>query len=160
MSYLLEGLLRLRRTREDRAQRELSQARAALATAARALEQARQVLSDYRQWRPREEARLWTMVIGHDVRRTDLDDHQRRLQTVANGEREREEKCAQAEKTVQEAQKLAEERRQTWVRALRNVQKLEEHKEMELAREAKEAENRLENELEDSRHFVPAESLL
>jgi len=147
----------LRRNREDRAQRELSQARDALATAARALEQARQALTDYRQWRPGEEARLWQLVIGHDVRRADLDDHQARLKTVADGERTHEEQCARAETAWQEAQQLVEARRQTWVAALRNVQKLEEHKEMELAQQARDEENRLENELEDSRVFHHAE---
>ena len=157
MSYLLEGLLRLRRTREDGAQRAFSQAREAVASAARALEQSRQALADYRRWRPLEEKRLWNLVIGHDVSRADLNDHQASLQFVADGERTREEQCAQAENAWREAQAACEELRQAWIRALRNVQKLEEHKEAELAREAREEEARLENELEESRIFTHAE---
>jgi hypothetical protein len=157
MSYLLEGLLHLRRTREERALRELAQARAQMAAAAAALAVARDELARYHAWRPLEEARQWELILGQEIRRQDLDAHKGRLQTLADGEVERGHGVQQAEKTWSATRDVCEQKRQLHVRATRNVQKLEEHKKLELAQQAKETERLLETELEDIRFHAQAE---
>ncbi len=140
--YRLETLLGLRRRAEDKAKAELAQAQKALAQATALLERLREDLAERKRQRKRKvEEHLGTLLskgmaalavqgMGtYEGRlRGEEDEVARQIETQ--------------EAVVQEAQALAERKRETLAKAARDVQAIEKHKEKFLKQKKAERESR------------------
>ena len=137
MAYALQPLLRIRMMREDRASGELVAAKRALASAEESLAARRRDLAAYEETREERRDRIYAAIMGRAVSREQLD--------LANeGVARIDEEGVLKADNVKRA-----EARANLNLATKNRMKINEHKSVWLAEEAREQEARAEGELED-----------
>ncbi len=149
MSYTLQPLLRIRTMREDRASGELVAAKRNLAQAEEALA-ARQ--HDFEEWEKTKEERrdrIYDAIIGREVSRDQIDMANEGVARIDEEGVLKADNVKRAEGEVKEKEAAADAARTNLNIAIKNRMKIDEHKAVWLAEEAKEQEARAEGELED-----------
>ena len=147
--YILQPLLRIREMREDRATGELTAARQALAAAEETLAARQHDLAVFEETKEERRDRIYATVIGRAVSREQLD------MATEGVARIDEEGALKADNVVRaEAERQAREEAAAAARvrlnlATKNRMKIDEHRAVWLADEAKAQEDRAEAELED-----------
>ena len=153
--YPLDDLLRVRRFREDHAATELQNRRKAVEAAEQALAQRRRAVADYHAWRLRREDELYHDVLQKAVTRQDLDDLKLTIEALRTEELNLHEQVVEAERQLSAARAAAQSAHAAWTRAVRNREKIDEHKEHWSEAIAREIEYSQDLELEDFRVRTP-----
>ena len=149
MSYTLQPLLRIRVMREDRATGELTAARQALAAAEEALEARKRELADFEATKEERRDRIYATVIGHTVSRAQLDLANEGIARIDEEGVLRADNVTRAEAERKNREDAAEAARANLNLATKNRMKIDEHRSVWLAEDAKAQEARAEGELED-----------
>lgn len=149
MAYVLQDLLKIRLMREEWAKDHLIKAQNILEAAIKKVEQKKQELKDFREWRIKEEKRLYAEVMHKQVKKIDIDGLKINIANLEKRELEHVLAIEDAEKEREKAKEALAEARKLYNLALVNVQKLEEHKETWMAEWSKEQELLVEKEMED-----------
>ena len=149
MSYVLQPLLRIRSMREDRATGELTAARRALAEAEEALAARQRDLAEYEDTKEERRDRIYDAIIGREVSRDQIDIANEGVARIDEEGVLKADNVKRAEGVVKEKADAAEVARVNLNVAIKNRMKIDEHKAVWIAEEAKEQEARAEGELED-----------
>ena len=149
MSYVLQPLLRIRTMREDRATGELTAARQALAAAEEALTARRRDLAAWEETKEARRDRIYDAIIGQKVSRDQIDLANEGVARIDEEGVLKADNVTRAEGVVKDKTEAAEVARANLNLATKNRMKIDEHRAVWLAEEAKEQEARAEGELED-----------
>ena len=149
MAYVLQPLLKIRVMREDRASGELTAARRAVAAAQDALAARQKELDDFNETKEERRDRIYDAIIGHSVSRDRIDLAQEGVARIDEEGALKADNVAQAKNDLKRREEAAEVARANFVVATKNRMKIDEHKAVWIAAEAKEQEFRAEIELED-----------
>ena len=149
MPYALQPLLRIRAMREDRASGELVAARQALAAAEEALTARRRDLVEWEETKEERRDRIYDAIIGREVSRDQIDLANEGVARIDEEGVLKADNVKRAEGVVAEKTAAAETARANLNVAIKNRMKIDEHKAVWLADEAKTQEARAEGELED-----------
>ena len=135
--------------REDRASGELTAARQAVRTAEEALESRRRELEEFSRTKDERRDRIYAAIMGRAVSREQIDLAQEGVARIDEEGALRADNVlrAQSERKTREAE--AETAREAFIAASKNRMKIDEHRAVWVAEEAREQENRAEGELED-----------
>jgi len=149
MAYVLQPLLKIRVMREDRASGELTAARRAVVAAQDALAARQKELDDFNETKEERRDRIYDAIIGHSVSRDRIDLAQEGVARIDEEGALKADNVAQAKNDLKRREEAAEVARANFVVATKNRMKIDEHKAVWIAAEAKEQEFRAEIELED-----------
>ena len=149
MAYTLQPLLRIRTMREDRATGELTAARQALAAAEKALAERRRDLAAYEETKDERRDRIYAAIMGQTVSRDQIDLANEGVARIDEEGVLKTDNVTRAESVVKEKADAAETARLNLNLAIRNRMKIDEHRAVWLAEDAKAQEARAEGELED-----------
>jgi len=151
MKYALEDLLRVRQFREDTAADLVVKRRAQVANAEQELASRHRELTEFSEWRVRQEESLYDKVINQQVVRKDLDELHAALEELKLEEQARQQKIVDAERTLEAARKALLDSQGAYRTVVKAREKLDEHKALWLQDALKEAEDFQDKELEDFR---------
>ena len=149
MSYTLQPLLRIRTMREDRASGELVAAKRNLAQAEEALAARQHDLEEWEKTKEERRDRIYDAIIGREVSRDQIDMANEGVARIDEEGVLKADNVKRAEGEVREKESVADAARANLNLAIKNRMKIDEHKSVWLAEEAKEQEARAEGELED-----------
>ena len=149
MSYTLQPLLRIRTMREDRASGELVAAKRNLAQAEEALAARQHDLDEWEKTKEERRDRIYDAIIGREVSRDQIDMANEGVARIDEEGVLKADNVKRAEGEVREKEAAADAARTNLNIAIKNRMKIDEHKAVWLAEEAKEQEARAEGELED-----------
>ena len=149
MSYTLQPLLRIRTMREDRASGELVAAKRNLAQAEEALAARQHDLEEWEKTKDERRDRIYDAIIGREVSRDQIDMANEGVSRIDEEGVLKADNVKRAEGEVREKEAAADAARANLNLAIKNRMKIDEHKSVWLAEEAKEQEARAEGELED-----------
>ena len=149
MSYTLQPLLRIRTMREDRASGELVAAKRNLAQAEEALAARQHDLEEWEKTKEERRDRIYDAIIGREVSRDQIDMANEGVARIDEEGVLKADNVKRAEGEVKEKEAAADAARANLNIAIKNRMKIDEHKSVWLAEEAKEQEARAEGELED-----------
>jgi len=135
--------------REDRATGELTAARRALAEAEEALAARQRDLAEYEDTKEERRDRIYDAIIGREVSRDQIDIANEGVARIDEEGVLKADNVKRAEGVVKEKADAAEVARVNLNVAIKNRMKIDEHKAVWIAEEAKEQEARAEGELED-----------
>ena len=149
MAYTLQPLLRIRMMREDRATGELTAARLALAAAEEALAARQRDFAEWEETKEERRDRIYDAIIGHKVSMEQLDIANEGVARIDEEGVLKADNVKRAEGVVKEKAEAAEAARANLNLAIKNRMKIDEHRAVWLAEDAKAQEARAEGELED-----------
>ena len=149
MAYTLQPLLSIRLMREDRASGELTAARQAVKVAVDAVEARKKELSDFEKTKEERRDRIYSTIMGRTVSREQIDLANEGVSRIDAEGALRLDNVRQAQSELAKRETAAETARSVFIAASKNRMKIDEHKSVWLAEEAKEAGRRSEGELED-----------
>ena len=149
MPYMLQPLLRIRTMREDRASGELVAAKRKLAQAEEALAARQHDLEEWEKTKEERRDRIYDAIIGREVSRDQIDMANEGVARIDEEGVLKADNVKRAEGEVKEKEAAADAARANLNIAIKNRMKIDEHKAVWLAEEAKEQEARAEGELED-----------
>ena len=149
MAYALQPLLSIRMTREDRASGELVAAKRALAAAEESLAERRRELSAYEKTKEERRDRIYDAIIGREVSRDQIDLANEGVARIDEEGALKADNVKRAEGEVREKTAAADAARANLNLATKERMKIDEHKSVWLAEDAREQEARAEGELED-----------
>ena len=149
MSYMLQPLLRIRLMREDRASGELVAAKRNLAQAEEALAARERDLADWEKTKDERRDRIYDAIIGREVSRDQIDLANEGVARIDEEGVLKADNVKRAAGEVKEKEAAAEAARANLNLAIKNRMKIDEHKAVWMADEAKAQEARAEGELED-----------
>jgi hypothetical protein len=149
MPYTLQPLLRIRTMREDRASGELVAAKRNLAQAEEALAARQHDLEEWEKTKEERRDRIYDAIIGREVSRDQIDMANEGVARIDEEGVLKADNVKRAEGEVREKEAAADAARANLNIAIKNRMKIDEHKAVWLAEEAKEQEARAEGELED-----------
>ncbi|MBR4258765.1 MAG: YscO family type III secretion system apparatus protein [Kiritimatiellae bacterium] len=149
MPYTLQPLLRIRTMREDRASGELVAAKRNLAQAEEALAARQRDLEEWEKTKEERRDRIYDAIIGREVSRDQIDMANEGVARIDEEGVLKADNVKRAEGEVREKESAADAARANLNLAIKNRMKIDEHKAVWLAEEAKEQEARAEGELED-----------
>ena len=149
MAYALQPLLSIRMTREDRASGELVAAKRALAAAEESLAARRRELSAYEETKEERRDRIYDAIIGREVSRDQIDLANEGVARIDEEGALKADNVKRAEGEVREKAAAADTARANLNLATKERMKIDEHKSVWLAEDAKAQEARAEGELED-----------
>jgi hypothetical protein len=149
MPYTLQPLLRIRTMREDRASGELVAAKRNLAQAEEALAARQHDLEEWEKTKEERRDRIYDAIIGREVSRDQIDMANEGVARIDEEGVLKADNVKRAEGEVKEKEAAADAARANLNIAIKNRMKIDEHKAVWLAEEAKEQEARAEGELED-----------
>ena len=135
--------------REDRATGELTAARRALADAEEELAARQRDLAEYEDTKEERRDRIYDAIIGREVSRDQIDIANEGVARIDEEGVLKADNVKRAEGVVKEKADAAEVARANLNVAIKNRMKIDEHKAVWIAEEAKEQEARAEGELED-----------
>ena len=147
--YALQPLLRIRMMREDRATGELVAARQALSAAEDALAKRKREFADYEATKEERRDRIYAAVMGRTVSREQIDIANEGVARIDEEGILKADNVTRAEADVKTREAAAEKARANLNVAIKNRMKIDEHKAVWLAEDAKAQEARAESELED-----------
>lgn len=151
MKYPLQDLLRVRVVRKDKATEEVLKAQRAVAEAMQFLEKKRQELEEFKQWRIDEIDRLYRCIMMKDIRKNAVDDLNFDLANLDNKLLEYRKRVDDATSAVRAAELVLHERQVVLQLKMRELQKIEEHKEIWVKEDKLLEESLQEKELEEFR---------
>ena len=149
MPYMLQPLLRIRLMREDRASGELVAAKRTLVQAEEALAARQHDLEEWEKTKDERRDRIYDAIIGREVSRDQIDMANEGVARIDEEGVLKADNVKRAEGEVKEKEAAADAARANLNVAIKNRMKIDEHKAVWLAEEAKEQEARAEGELED-----------
>ena len=149
MTYVLQPLLRIRVTREDRARGELTAARRAVAEAEEALAARQRELAEFEETKEERRDRIYDTIIGRKVSRDQIDLANEGVARIDEEGVLKADNVKRAEDERQKREAAAETARAALAVAMKNRMKIDEHRAVWLAEEARADEARAEGELED-----------
>ena len=149
MRYVLEDLVRIRRLREDRAQREVVKRRHDVEKAFQLLVERKQQLSDYTGWRLEKEELLYGRVRNKVISLKDLDDLRAEVSFMRDQEAALAKAVQDAEAELRTAREGLERAKADYHLAVKESRKIDEHKTLWVAETNKEEEQAAEKEMED-----------
>ncbi len=149
MSYMLQPLLRIRLMREDRASGELVAAKRNLAQAEEALAARERDLADWEKTKDERRDRIYDAIIGREVSRDQIDLANEGVARIDEEGVLKADNVKRAAGEVKGKEAAAEAARANLNLAIKNRMKIDEHKAVWMADEAKAQEARAEGELED-----------
>lgn len=149
MPYTLQPLLRIRTMREDRATGELTAARQALAAAEETLAARQHELEEYEATKDERRDRIYDAIIGHTVSREQIDLANEGVARIDEEGVLKADNVTRAEAERKKREEAADVARVNLNIAIKNRMKIDEHKAVWIAEDAKEQEARAEGELED-----------
>ena len=135
--------------REDRATGELTAARQALVAAEEALAARRRELAEWEETKEERRDRIYAAIIGREVSRDQIDLANEGVVRIDEEGALKADNVGRAEDVVKEKADAAEAARVNLNIATKNRMKIEEHRAVWLAEDAKAQEARAEGELED-----------
>jgi F0F1-type ATP synthase membrane subunit b/b' len=147
--YLLEDLVRVREHREEQASERVTRARRLLLEAEAARTHAQKALAEYTVWRVAEEQRRLNGLMRRLLKLGELSDERQEIALLREREFEFVDRVKQADAAVAKAEAHLEETRQQHAQALRELEKLLEHRSLWQREQARELERAEELELED-----------
>lgn len=147
--YPLQDMVRVREHREDQATQAVTKAQRQLKEARAALDRKQQELVDYTVWRIAEENRLLDSLMRRPLKLGEISDVRATIGTFRDRELELKDEVVQHEKTVARAEAHLEECRLRQVTAVRDLEKLVEHRTIWQRARALEQEVAEDLELED-----------
>lgn len=101
---VLHDLLRIKKIREDSAERELKKAIRYQKECEEEVERRKQALQEYIEWRCQEEQRLYDNIINMHVQQHDLDFLKQKVAVMREKDASLEEAISEAEKTLSDAE--------------------------------------------------------
>ena len=149
VKYPLEDLLRVRKFREDAAANQLTHCRRAVEAAVRLVEERKRALKEYTEWRIQREAELYQEVLKQEVQLRALDDLKLKILELREREFAYQKQIHDAEQELQKAKAALEQAHRDYQEALRNTEKIDEHKGIWTEEMQKLIEELEEKELED-----------
>lgn len=149
MAYLLQPLLRIRAMREDRAAGELTAAKQAVRTAMDALEARKLELDDYLKTKEQRRDKIYDAIIGRAVTRDQLDMASEGVARIDEEGVLKEDNVKRADAELKKREDAEAAAKAAFSLATKNRMKIDEHKAVWLAEDAKAQEQRAESELED-----------
>ncbi|PTY07828.1 hypothetical protein DB347_06275 [Opitutaceae bacterium EW11] len=147
--YLLQDLVRVRQHREEQASEAVARARRLLTEAQAALARSKQELANYTVWRTGEERRLLDGLMRRVLRLGELSDTRQEILLLREREFEFVDRVKQSETAVAKAESFLEECRAKHAQAVRELEKLLEHRTLWQRESALEAERAEDLELEE-----------
>ena len=135
--------------REDRASGELVAAKRNLAQAEEALAARQHDLEEWEKTKEERRDRIYDAIIGREVSRDQIDMANEGVARIDEEGVRKADNVKRAEGEVREKEAAADAARTNLNIAIKNRMKIDEHKAVWLAEEAKEQESRAEGELED-----------
>ena len=103
----------------------------------------------YRVWRPEEENRRYDAILGEAMSLDDVAEFRASLGALAEGEQEREQAVAEAEKNVARKEQEVNTAREAVAAARKEAAKIEAHRDIWLTEAKKEAERQEDLEMEE-----------
>ncbi len=153
--YPLAPLLSVREYREEAAKNAVRAAENAVREAEAEVARQQEKLDSYRVWRVEEEERRYDAIMDVVLTLEDLDTFKAGLASLADGERQHEEKVAEARRQVEKCRKAVEKARDEAARARRETSKILAHRDI-WKEEAKKEAARLEDlEMEEFKPLPP-----
>ena len=149
MPYALQPLLVIREMREDRARGELTAARRAVAEAEEALAARQRELAEYEETKEERRDRIYDTIIGRKVSRDQIDLANEGVARIDEEGVLKADNVKRAEAERQTRQAAADTARSVFAQAMKNRMKIDEHRSVWQAEDARAAEAREESELED-----------
>jgi len=149
MGYTLQPLLRIRAMREDRAAGELTAARHALSLAEEALAKRKKELTEFEETKEERRDRIYAAIIGRTVSREQVDLANEGVARIDEEGVLKADNVVRAEAERKTRETAADEARANLNIAIKNRMKIDEHRAVWLAEEAREQEAREDGELED-----------
>lgn len=149
MPYALQPLLRIRTMREDRATGELTAARQALAAAEESLAARKRELAEYEATKEERRDRIYVAIMGRPVSREQIDLANEGVARIDEEGVLKADNVTRAETERNKREEAAAVARANLNLATKNRMKIDEHKAVWLAEDAREQEARAEGELED-----------
>ncbi len=151
MKTPVDEICRIKKIREERAERELAKAEEKLREAEQTLEDKKQALEDYRIWRVQEEERKYKELMAKEtVKRNALDVLKQEVKLIRDKEIDFTQAVSEAQTAVEAATHDVEKAKKAYIQAVRNTEKISEMQqslEVELTADATLKE---EKEIEDS----------
>jgi multidrug efflux pump subunit AcrA (membrane-fusion protein) len=135
--------------REDRASGELTAARQAVRTAEEALESRRRELEEFSRTKEERRDRIYATIMGRPVSREQIDLAQEGVARIDEEGALRADNVVRAQSELKTREAEAETAREAFIAASKNRMKIDEHRLVWIAEEAREQEHRAEGELED-----------
>ena len=135
--------------REDRASGELTAARQAVRTAEEALAKRRRELEEFSRTKDERRDRIYANIMGRAVSREQIDLAQEGVARIDEEGALRADNVLRAQSELKTREAEAETAREAFVAASKNRMKIDEHRQVWIAEEAREQEHRVEGELED-----------
>jgi type III secretion protein O len=149
-------MARVRKLREDAAGAEYAKAERTLLEARGKVENCKLALADYARWRQEEEERRYQARLFTEMSLKDHDDFKADLLGLRERENSLAEELVQAKKAAEDALQIKEQTHQGLLRARKESEKIDAHRTIWLAAEAKEAERREDVEMEEFSGRKPA----
>ena len=149
IKYVLQDLLNIRNMREDDAAQAVTVAKYKVEEAARAIEDKIKEKEDYVIWRKKREIELYDGIKGKKVKLQDLDDLKNRVYMLRQRDLAFEKAIDDAKRAKVEAEKAVEDAIAKHKAAIKERQKIEEHKKIWLDEKLAEENEKQEKEAED-----------
>lgn len=147
--YPLEQLLTVLKIKQDNAQLALQKAKENVKHAQKALKEAQKKLEEYKEWRPKEEERLFQKVMKKKVKNENVTDIKTEIGHLRDKEVALGEKVKEAQAHLEEMEKAVEEARKVYQEAVNRVTKIGEHENTWQAEHRKEQEALADKEMEE-----------
>lgn len=148
-AYPLQDMVRVRSHREEQASQAVTRARRLLEEARAVVLRLQKELDDYRTWRVHEERRLLDSLMRRLLKLGEISDVRQTIVHLREREFEMIDAVKQAEAAVTKAEVQLEECRGKHIKAVRDLEKLLEHRLVWLSERALEQEMAEDLELED-----------
>ena len=147
--YELKDMVRVRQHREEQASEAVAKARRLLAEARKLLEKAQKTLQDYAIWRVQEERRKLDGLMRRMLRLGELSDVRQEIAGLRDHEFTLVDAVKKAEAAVTAAQTALDEARRRHAEAVRELEKLLEHRSLWQAEVSREQQRVEDLELEE-----------
>lgn len=149
MRYILQDIIYVRDLREDRAAREVSKAMRQLEDAFKVMQQKKEELNKFREWRITETERLYQNILQKKVFLRNINDIRSNLSIMQEQEIGHEKAVMQAEDDHNKRKEELNQARASFLKANRDLKKIEEHRDVWLEEKHKEEEYFSDLEMEE-----------
>lgn len=158
MKTPIDEIYKIKKFREERAERELASAEENLGKKKYILTQKKEELSAYQKWRVNEEDRKYDELIKKtSVKRRALDDLKLEIKSLRDKETDYHQAVAKAEDDVVEAENMVKKARDAYIQSVKNSEKMFEMQHSLREELMSEAVMSAEKEIEDSFKYKPRE---
>lgn len=146
---MLTDLLKVKKIREESAQRVVQQKKEQLKQRQQALAEAKQALQDHIEWRTQEEMRLYDEIMNQHIVQHELDIMRQKIALMREKDAEFEKKITEAQQQVEQAEQELQQAEADYFKARMAVEKFEAFCEEEAQKAALEALRLEDNEMDE-----------